>query len=127
MLAEIQFYQIESCIRDTVYNFLEIIFSIINHSRESAKRESRLFCDRPMIATDTMNFWVGYIIRNGARALRSPAVDLYWWQVELLDVYGFLLLCFIAICLLIVLCVRYVVRALWKTFRRNHDFSKKKD
>ena len=44
-----------------------------------------------MSPQDTAVFWTEYVIRNG-NVLRSPAVNLHWWQLELLDVYGFLLL-----------------------------------
>lgn len=40
---------------------------------------------------DTAVFWVEYIARNGKDALKSPSVDLPWWQNSLLDVYGFIL------------------------------------
>ncbi len=35
-------------------------------------------------------YWVEYVIRHGKNVLRSPAVDMEWWQVELLDVYAFI-------------------------------------
>ncbi|XP_015113242.1 UDP-glucuronosyltransferase 2B17 [Diachasma alloeum] len=58
--------------------------------REAAKHQSMRFLDRPMSAMDTAVYWVEYAIRHGRGALRSPVVDLSWWQVALLDVYGFL-------------------------------------
>lgn len=45
-----------------------------------------------MNASETAVYWVEYIIKHGADALRSPAMNLTWWQVELLDVYAFLLI-----------------------------------
>ena len=59
---------------------------------------------------DTANYWIEYVIRNGAQSLRSPAVDMYWWQVELLDVYGFLLICPISIFYVIFIIVRAIFR-----------------
>lgn len=59
--------------------------------RNTAKLQSARFRDRPMSAMATATFWVEYTIRNGPAAVKSPAVDLTWWQIELLDVYGFLL------------------------------------
>lgn len=44
-----------------------------------------------MSAIDTAVYWVEYVIRNG-NVLRSPANELAWWQVELLDVYGLIIL-----------------------------------
>ncbi|XP_033212471.1 uncharacterized protein LOC117170059 [Belonocnema kinseyi] len=78
--------------------------------REAAKYHSRLFRDRPMSPMKTVIFWIEYVIRNGAGPLRSPALDLYWWQQELLDVYGFLLLCFILPLYLIFIRVKLIVK-----------------
>lgn len=52
---------------------------------------SKLYMDRPLSPLETAIFWIEYIGRNG-NILQSPAIKLKWWQVELLDVYGFLLL-----------------------------------
>lgn len=62
--------------------------------RENAKRQSALFRDRPMSPLDTAIFWVEYIIRNRPETLRSPAVDMPWWQLYLIDIYAFLIICF---------------------------------
>ncbi|KAF7382488.1 hypothetical protein HZH68_015407 [Vespula germanica] len=65
--------------------------------REAARKLSQQFLDRPLKPIDTANFWIEYIVKYGKDALRSPAMDLNWWQVELLDVYAFLLLTSIVI------------------------------
>lgn len=52
---------------------------------------SRIFKDRQNTPLETAIFWVEFICRNG-NILKSPAIDLEWWQVQLLDVYGFLFL-----------------------------------
>jgi glucuronosyltransferase len=41
-----------------------------------------------MSAMDTSVYWVEYVGKYG-NVLRSPALDLYWWQRNLLDVYAF--------------------------------------
>ncbi|CAD6220313.1 GSCOCG00004998001-RA-CDS, partial [Cotesia congregata] len=43
-----------------------------------------------MSPLDTAVYWIEYVIRHGKTALRSPAVNMYWWQVALVDVYVFL-------------------------------------
>ena len=68
---------------------LMIKLSFVN--RNNAVYYSKLFRDRPLGAKDTINFWIEYVIRNGPESLRSPALDMHWWQLALLDVYGFLL------------------------------------
>lgn len=37
---------------------------------------------------DTAAFWIEFVVRNGKDTMRSPALDLTWWQVVLLDVYA---------------------------------------
>lgn len=79
--------------------------------REAALRMSREFKDRPLSATDTAVFWIEYVIRNGNNALKSVATELYWWQLMLMDVYTFFLVCVIVI-LWVIKCV--VMRILRK-------------
>ncbi|XP_071554845.1 UDP-glucosyltransferase 2 [Temnothorax nylanderi] len=61
--------------------------------RESARNLSRQFLDRPLNAIDTAAYWIEYVIKYGEDSLRSPAMDLTWWQLSLIDVVGFLLFC----------------------------------
>lgn len=63
--------------------------------RESAKKISKMFKDRPMSAIDTAIYWIEYVIRNGPQSLRSHAVDLPWWKLYLIDVFVFLIACFV--------------------------------
>ncbi|XP_011881506.1 PREDICTED: UDP-glucuronosyltransferase 2B31-like [Vollenhovia emeryi] len=60
---------------------------------ESARNLSRQFLDRPLNPLDTAAYWIEYVIKYGEDSLRSPAMDLSWWQLSLVDVIGFLLLC----------------------------------
>lgn len=98
----------------------------LNNYRESANYESRLFRDRPMSATKTVNFWVEYVIRNGPNALKSPAIDLYWWEIALLDVYSFILLCFLLIIYLAILIAKYAFCIFFRT-SGNLQAEKKKN
>lgn len=66
-----------------------------------------------MSSIDTAVFWIEYVIRNGPNALRSPALNLHWWQQALLDVYGFIILSFIFILFLI----HYSTTSLFKKYR----------
>lgn len=92
--------------------------------KNAAKLESLLFRDRPMSILDTANFWVEYVIRNGPNALRSPAIDLHWWQVELLDVYAFILLSTTIIITIIVVFVKKILQMVLRKFS-NPQNSKK--
>ena len=66
-----------------------------------------------MSATETVNFWVEYIVRNGPNTLKSPALDLYWWQIALLDVYGCLLLCGLAIIYFLLFIVKFLLQRIF--------------
>ena len=58
---------------------------------------SKQFKDQPMSSMDTAIFWIEYISRHGKDALRSPLVDMPYWQAALLDVYGFIVVTFFII------------------------------
>ncbi|XP_051166286.1 UDP-glucosyltransferase 2-like [Leptopilina boulardi] len=95
----------------TEHSLDKALTEILNNPiyRESAKYESRLFHDRPMNSTEAVNFWVEYVIRNGPDSLKSPAVNLYWWQHNLLDVYGFLILCCFLLMYFLFIFLKYVL------------------
>ncbi|XP_033210442.1 UDP-glucuronosyltransferase-like [Belonocnema kinseyi] len=92
--------------------------------REAANYQSRLFRDRPLSATKTATYWIEYILKHGAQSLRSPAIDLYWWQAELLDVYLFLLFCVSLVSYVISIIFNIVLR---KLSRRNLKIQLKRD
>ncbi|XP_032669493.1 UDP-glucuronosyltransferase 2C1-like [Odontomachus brunneus] len=71
--------------------------TVLNNSSymESAKREAFKFKDRPLKPQEVANFWTEYVIRNGQNILRSPTMDMPWWQTNLIDIYGFLTVCII--------------------------------
>lgn len=91
--------------------------------REAAKRVSDNFKDRPMSAIDTADYWMRYIIKNGKNALRSPAMDLSWWEVSLLDVYGFILVCILLLSYLIYILAKQATKML---FAKNEKVSTSK-
>ncbi|XP_017754843.1 PREDICTED: UDP-glucuronosyltransferase 2B1-like [Eufriesea mexicana] len=76
--------------------------------RNAARKLSRRFLDRPLSAEETAVYWVEYIARHGANVLRSPAMDLTWWQLYLVDVYVFLLVAALAVTYLIATLVQFV-------------------
>ncbi|XP_023318278.1 UDP-glucuronosyltransferase 2C1-like isoform X2 [Trichogramma pretiosum] len=73
---------------------LNEIFTNYKVYKERAEYNSRLFKDRPMSPMDTAEYWIKYVIRYGAGPLKSPALELNWWQLSMLDVYIFLLIFF---------------------------------
>lgn len=78
--------------------------------RKAAEYHSKLFRDRPMNPGNEAVYWIEYVIRNGGESLRSPAVNMYWYQVELLDVYGFLFSCILLIICLIFIIVNAILK-----------------
>lgn len=80
--------------------------------RDNAKYYSNLFKDRPMSAMDTAIFWIEFIIRNGGEVLKSPALQYSWWQLQLLDVYGFILLNFVFVLLIIISVLKFLMQKL---------------
>jgi len=57
------------------------------------KKLSALSKDEPQSALNRAVWWTEYVIRhNGAKHLRSAALDLAWYQYLLLDVAAFLFL-----------------------------------
>ncbi|XP_020282468.1 UDP-glucuronosyltransferase-like [Pseudomyrmex gracilis] len=59
--------------------------------RSNVQKLSKMFVDRPTSPLNTAIFWVEYIAKYGS-VLQSPAIRLYWWQRELLDIFAFILL-----------------------------------
>ncbi|XP_072755634.1 UDP-glucosyltransferase 2-like [Anoplolepis gracilipes] len=78
--------------------------------KESARNLSQKFLDRPLNALDTAIYWIEYVIKYGSDALRSPAMDLFWWQLSLVDVCAFLLLCVTIIIITIVFVVCFLLK-----------------
>lgn len=81
---------------------------------------SKKFLEQPMSAMETACFWIEYIGRHGSEALRSPTLDLAWWQVDLLDVYlTILVICVLFIIVLIVI-IRFLIKFVLK-FTKNRQ------
>ncbi|XP_011644491.1 UDP-glucuronosyltransferase 2B31-like [Pogonomyrmex barbatus] len=77
--------------------------------RETARNLSQQFFDRPLNALDTANYWIEYIIKYGEDSLRSPAMDLTWWQLSLVDVIAFLIFCTVLVIAILVFIVRFIL------------------
>ncbi|XP_046736274.1 UDP-glucosyltransferase 2-like [Diprion similis] len=74
----------------TADKFVSAINEIIHDPKykNNMMRLSAQFMDRPMDPRELAIYWIEYIITYGGDSLRSPAVQLTWWQLALLDVYG---------------------------------------
>lgn len=95
----------------TVDKFANSILAVVKDPvyKQNIERLSRLMFDRPMSPIDTAIFWTEYAARNGP-VLRSPLLDLTWWQLAQLDVYGFVIGCLSAIIAFVVAALRILYR-----------------
>ncbi|EZA59829.1 UDP-glucuronosyltransferase 2C1 [Ooceraea biroi] len=83
---------------------------------ENMRNLSQRFHDQPLRPINTANYWIEYVIKYGDDVLRSPAMDLAWWQIYLIDVAAYLLICVAAIITL----AMFIVRFMMKMINRNH-------
>lgn len=75
---------------------------------------SRKFRDRPLSPLDTAIYWIEYVIRNGPNSLKSPAVDIPWWKLNLIDVIVVLIACFILTLYLLFILVKIAITNFYK-------------
>ena len=76
-----------------------------------------------MSPMNTANFWIEYVIRNGGVVLKSPALSLPAWKLDLLDVYGFIILGIIFSSIAIILVMIQIIQ---KTIMPNIILKQKK-
>lgn len=81
---------------------------------------SQMFRDRPMNSLDTAIYWTEYVIRNGPDSLKSPAVDMPWWKLNLIDVFVFLIASFVLVLYLLFVIVRFTLKNLYKLKDRQN-------
>jgi len=87
---------------------------------ENMQRLSKLFLDRPISPLNASIYWVEYIAKYG-NMLQSPALQLNWWQRNLLDIYAF-----IFVVIVTVLCiVLFILRKLGRLLFGSHACAKK--
>lgn len=93
------------------------------------KKLSVLFKDRPLSAIDTAIYWSEYAAKHG-NILQSPGMHLSWWQIQLLDIYAFVLACLAAVLYLAVYALRkeknFVLGCKSCTKKNSKSFESKK-
>ncbi|RLU27472.1 hypothetical protein DMN91_001276 [Ooceraea biroi] len=118
-----QFKNMEACVTRNVAVKLDVhniteqnmdaaLNAILHDPRykENIRHLSQRFHDQPLSPVDTATYWIEYVIKYGDDVLRSPAMDLAWWQLSLVDVAVCFLLCAAAIITLAVFIVRFVMK-----------------
>lgn len=105
------------------------ILEVLNNPmyRENVKKFSTLYRDRPMTPRQLVRYWVDYVIRhNGAKHMQSPAVHMNWWQLNSLDVIGFLLAVIFGIVgIFVVICKMLCCRGQKKSSPKSVNKTKK--
>ncbi|XP_051165585.1 UDP-glucosyltransferase 2-like [Leptopilina boulardi] len=106
----------------------EALNKILKNSemRNNIEKLSKLYKDRPITPQETVSFWVEYVLRHGP-VLRSPAVNLSWWQVELLDVYGFILLVLLLALFVILSLIRILIKCIFHSKSNSEAIRSKKN
>ncbi|KAI4497701.1 hypothetical protein M0802_007241 [Mischocyttarus mexicanus] len=104
--------------KDMDFAMNEILFNPIY--KKTAHEVAKKFIDRPFKPIDTANYWIEYVIKYGTNSLRSPAMDLNWWEIALLDVYVFLLLVLFVIIYIII----HLTLILFNMFSSNDNKTK---
>ncbi|KAJ8675927.1 hypothetical protein QAD02_011713 [Eretmocerus hayati] len=97
--------------------------------KEQIHKLSAQYRDRPRSPSEEAVYWIEYIIRHGPKALRSPIIDLPWWQKETLDIYALFLVLFGTIVILTTLMLRFLFTLLIrmeKPFEWSFERSQKK-
>ncbi|KAL1378322.1 hypothetical protein pipiens_004019 [Culex pipiens pipiens] len=83
---------------------------------KTAQLISQRYHDKPMSAKETALFWIEYVLRHrGAPQLRSPALELSFFQYLALDVYGTLVAIVLAVNLMLYWAVKSFLRNLCGT------------
>ncbi|XP_058460620.1 UDP-glycosyltransferase UGT5-like [Malaya genurostris] len=73
---------------ESIYQSIRAILDDASYT-ENARSISERYRDKPMSPSQTVVYWVEYVIRHrGAPQLRSSAVDLSYFEYNLFDVYG---------------------------------------
>ncbi|KAK5640108.1 hypothetical protein RI129_010919 [Pyrocoelia pectoralis] len=110
----------------TKEEFKEKILEVIQlpRYRNKVRELASLAQDQPMTGLERAVWWSEYVIRHkGAGHLRSPLLDIPWYQYLLLDVLAVLLGSFLVIFYILYVVARFLVRLLLK-YKRN-DLEKK--
>ncbi|KAJ8040420.1 UDP-glucuronosyltransferase 1-2 [Holothuria leucospilota] len=80
--------RVETLIKDSKY-------------KNTVKHLSTVFRDQPQSPRDRAAFMVEHVLRYGSDHLRSPVHDLNFLQLNLLDVYAFLIFLIICLCFIL--------------------------
>lgn len=70
---------------------------------------SKIFRDRPIHPLNLSIYWLEYVLKyKGASHLKSPALELKWYQYRLLDVYFILIMSSLVVIGIIYTSIKYL-------------------
>ncbi|GLV38202.1 UDP-glycosyltransferase family 49 member B1 [Carabus blaptoides fortunei] len=75
----------------TIETLSSAIREVVNNEkyRLQVRQRSRLIRDQPQRPMDTAMFWIEYVLRNKDTShLKTPAIQLEWYQINMLDIYA---------------------------------------
>lgn len=79
--------------------------------RNKVKEIAELALDQPMTGLEKAVWWTEYVIRHkGARHLRSPALNIPFYQYYLLDIIGFVVAALCLLCYTFYLAIKLAFR-----------------
>ncbi|XP_056637090.1 UDP-glucosyltransferase 2-like [Diorhabda sublineata] len=105
-------------------SFGDSLNEILNNPtyREAAKERSSIMHDQPIKQIDEAVFWCEYVIRHkGAQHLRSPALNLRWYQSYYIDIIIFISVVLITLLLI----TKYLLIFIFKKFFIKENNEKK--
>ncbi|XP_075217447.1 UDP-glucosyltransferase 2-like [Lycorma delicatula] len=115
--VEVDYFDITE---ETFYNAVNKVTSDPSYS-ENAKKLSRTFNDRLNTPLETAVFWTEYVLRHkGTSNLKSPALDLSWYQLALLDVIFVVFVIILTILSLIYIILRVVKHYLFTSINKKN-------
>lgn len=107
-----------SLTQETITKALTMILENPTYS-ENAKELSTRFRDRPQSPMDTAIYWTEYVINHkGANFMRSPVLDLKWYEFHMVDAMVVIFIVSAILLGLFVLSLGVVLRMTTKQWRR---------
>lgn len=109
----------------TKEEFVKTIIEVAENPvyKENMRKLRQLLQDQPMTGLERAVWWSEYVIRHkGTKHLKSPTVDIEWYQYLLLDVFAFL----VTITILTLLVVKKIINFVLKTQYKGNQSKVKK-
>ncbi|KAF5302525.1 hypothetical protein FQR65_LT00897 [Abscondita terminalis] len=97
--------------------FKSAIFEVINNPKykKTIKKLAELALDEPMTGLEKAIWWTEYVIRhNGTKHLRSPMLDIPFYQYYLLDVIGVFVVVLGGLILTIIISIKLLLKIMRK-------------